>query len=222
MYGLPAQDLTTSLIDLRTAIDLAPTHISFYQLTIEPNTLFHVYRPRLPDDDTNWNMQQRGQQILSDHGYTQYEVSAFARGTWRCQHNLNYWKFGDYLGVGAGAHGKLTSLTNQCINRYENFKQPRQYMTTAKCGSFCSHQRQLSPADALFEFVLNALRLRDGVPVSLVTERTGLAWEIIATSLIPAVEAGLLIADNNWVQPSELGQRFLNDLMMRFLPDDRE
>ncbi len=222
MYGLPAQDLSASLIDLRTAVGLAPTHISYYQLTIEPNTLFYTRRPRLPDTDSNWKMQQRGQQILADHGYTQYEVSAFARGTWQCQHNLNYWKFGDYLGVGAGAHGKLTSLTNQCINRFENFKQPRRYMSAAKLGKFTNPQRCLSPADALFEFMLNALRLRDGVPSYLVMQRTGLARDVIASSLIPAVNDGLLSADDHWIQPTALGQRFLNDLMLRFLPDDRE
>ena len=130
--------------------------------------------------------------------------------------------FGDYFGIGAGAHGKLTSLTNQSIDRYENFKQPRQYMSNTKFGRFCSHQRQLSPADALFEFMLNALRLRDGVPVSLVTERTGLSWESIATGLIPAINDGLLVAHDDWIKPSRLGQRFLNDLVMRFLPVNPE
>ena len=222
MYGLPTQDPAASLADLRTAIALAPTHISFYQLTIEPNTRFCVHRPRLPDDDAIWQMQQHGQQILADHGYTQYEVSAFAREPWRCKHNLNYWMFGDYLGIGAGAHGKLTSLTKQRIYRYENFKQPRQYMSNTKIGRFRSHLRQLSPADALFEFMLNALRLRDGVPVSLVVKRTGLSRESIVTSLIPARNDGLLVTRKDWVKPSELGQRFLNDLLLRLLPTNRE
>lgn len=215
MYGLPGQTLGLCQADLIAALDLAPQHISYYQLTIEPNTLFHAQPPSLPDGDMLWDMHVMGNHILRNHGYTQYEVSAYSRQGLRCRHNMNYWQFGDYLGVGAGAHGKLTSVERGEIIRTCKVRQPWRYIAsvreTAKCG------RRLVAADAVFEFMLNALRLREGVPASLFAERTGMPIGTIERQRSLAVNLGLLAADELRLFPTELGRRFLNDLIMLFL-----
>lgn len=220
MFGLPGQEVSDCLRDLRTAVQLAPAHLSFYQLTIEPNTLFHARPPKLPNDDLTWAMQARGQNFLADRGYTQYEVSAFAPPAHRCEHNLNYWRFGDYLGVGAGAHGKLSSKFGCSIRRRWKYRQPARYMESAKRGNATGGESELSANDAVFEFMLNALRLTDGFELSLFSERTGLSEQLLELRLRYPIQRGLLsYGSNGIISPTSLGRRFLNDLIACFLPD---
>ncbi|MBA2490779.1 MAG: oxygen-independent coproporphyrinogen III oxidase-like protein [Gammaproteobacteria bacterium] len=219
MFGLPGQDTAACLDDLRIAIELAPTHISFYQLTIEPNTFFHHQPPALPDDETIWHMHTQGMSFMADRGYTQYDVSAYARTGRRCRHNLNYWEFGDYLGIGAGSHGKLSSLSNS-IHRRHKHRQPRQYMECALQHQPVAGENKLSAADAIFEFMLNALRLSEGFDASLFAERTGLAPNLLASRVAGLVARGLLRQRDGRIGPTYLGRRFLNDLTEAFLADD--
>lgn len=216
MFGLPEQTVDDCLRDLSTAIGLAPNHISFYQLTIEPNTEFHHRPPLLPDDDCCWEMQRAGENLLADSGYTQYEVSAYARASARCRHNLNYWRFGDYLGIGAGAHGKLSGPG--AINRRWKFRQPRQYMRAALDGGATGGERCLDEADAVFEFMLNALRLREGFELEWFTAHTGLPQQTIMPQLARTARDDLLNFDGRRITPTDLGWRFLNDLTARFIP----
>lgn len=215
MYGLPGQTLGLCKTDLVSAIDLAPQHVSYYQLTIEPNTFFQARPPSLPEDDALWEMHLMGDNILRNHGYTQYEVSAYSQQGLRCRHNMNYWQFGDYLGIGAGAHGKLTSIERGEILRTWKVKQPWRYIASVR--EVRENARRLTPADVVSEFMLNALRLREGVPVSLFRERSGLPVGIIERQRRLAVERGLLVADNQHLIPTAVGQRFLDDLIMLFL-----
>lgn len=220
MFGLPGQKVRDCLRDLRTAVELAPAHVSFYQLTIEPNTLFHARPPKLPNDDLTWTMQTRGQSFLADRGYTQYEVSAFAQTARRCEHNLNYWRFGDYLGLGAGAHGKLSGNFGRAIRRRWKYRQPAQYLENAERGNAIGGESELSANDAVFEFMLNALRLIDGFELDLFTERTGLAEQLLEPRLRDPVQRGLLAySGERFIGPTSLGRRFLNDLIACFLPD---
>src|SRR5680860_330630 len=219
MFGLPGQDTAACLDDLRIAFELAPTHISFYQLTIEPNTFFHHQPPPLPDDEIIWNMYTQGMSFMADRGYTQYEVSAYARTGRHCRHNLNYWEFGDYLGIGAGAHGKLSSLSNS-IHRRHKHRQPRQYMECAIQHQPIAGENKLSADDAIFEFMLNALRLREGFDAGLFAERTGLAPNLVVARVTELVARDLLWQRDGRIGPTVLGRRFLNDLTEAFLPDD--
>lgn len=220
MFGLPGQDIDGCLQDLRTAVALAPAHISFYQLTIEPHTLFHSQPPILPDEDSICEMQTLGQRLLADHGYNQYEVSAYARARQHCMHNLNYWQFGDYLGIGAGAHGKLSCAVTQSIWRYWNHRQPRQYMERAQRGQALAGERMLNADDARFEFMLNALRLTQGFELRLFTERTSLSAQALTPKLAALVGRGLLWrSQDECIGATALGRRFLNDLIEHFLPD---
>lgn len=216
MYALPGQDVAAALADVDQAIALAPEHLSHYHLTLEPNTLFAAKPPPdLPDDDTAWDIQEACQARIAAAGYAHYEVSAYARTGLQCQHNLNYWQFGDYLGIGAGAHAKL-SLTDGTIIRHAKQKHPRLYLETAYGPQRLHTAQTLDPTTLPFEFMLNALRLIDGVPQGLYAERTGLtladhpAWT-------QALQRGLVDPDPAWIRPSALGQRFLNDLMQMFL-----
>ncbi len=218
MFGLPGQTRAQSLADLETAIGLEPTHLSFYQLTLEPNTLFHHQPPVLPEDDVLWDMQLAGQGLMAKHGYTQYEVSAYARSAKRCRHNLNYWEFGDYLGIGAGAHGKRTDAASASITRRWKHRQPQQFMDEARRGTAAAGERRLSAEDAAFEFFLNALRLTEGFERSLFAERTGLAPETIEPQLMQAAERELLALTADRLIPTELGRQFLNELTEMFLP----
>lgn len=219
MFGLPGQHPADSLQDLQTAIDLQPTHISFYQLTLEPNTEFHAKPPPLPDEDQIWQMQQAGQMLLAEAGYRQYEVSAHAQAGQQCRHNRNYWEFGDYLGIGAGAHGKITDPANAAIHRTIKHRQPRQYLEKAGSNPVQS-LRNPTKAETVFEFMLNALRLTDGFPAGLFTERTGLPWETIRSRCQACIDDNLLRARRGRIQPTARGRRFLDDLTSRFLPDD--
>jgi len=215
MFGLPDQTEQEAVDDLRTAIELQPEHISLYQLTIEPNTLFYHQPPELPSDDAIWAMQQVLQSMLADAGYKQYEVSAHAREGKQCRHNLNYWQFGDYLGIGAGAHGKI-SMPDRIV-RTSKRRHPREYTETAGQPR-CDNRRELSPGDRSLEFMMNALRLTEGFPLALFQERTGLAFSEIVPALEEAEARGLIERDAIRLRPTETGQRYLNDLLQIFMP----
>ncbi len=216
MYALPDQGLEELEQDLATAIGLGPGHISAYHLTLEPNTSFAALPPALPDDDTAADMQDRVEERLAAAGYDHYETSAFARPGQRCRHNLNYWTFGDYLGIGAGAHGKL-SLQDEVL-RQARTRHPRVYMESLEQGgSAISESRTLGRADRVFEFMMNALRLNEGFDLELFTRHTGLGVNALQQGLGAAAERGLLIRDLHHVRPSLQGRRFLNDLLALFL-----
>ena len=215
MYGLPGQTVQDALSDLARAVSLEPAHISWYQLTIEPNTVFHAQPPPLPDDDLTWEMQDHGGDYLAQHGYRRYEVSAWSRPGSACRHNLNYWEFGDYLGVGAGAHGKLSNGT---ITRQSRLRVPQSYMRAAGSAAALATRKTLSEQDCILEFMLNALRLQDGVPLSCFSARTGLAPDTIGAQVDAARSDGLLEQEPGLLQATEKGARYLNDLLQYFMP----
>ncbi|TDJ68220.1 MAG: oxygen-independent coproporphyrinogen III oxidase-like protein [Proteobacteria bacterium] len=217
MFGLPNQTVEQALADVRTAIDLAPDHLSVYQLTIEPNTAFYAAPPELPDDDIRWTMQQQLQEFLRDNEYQQYEVSAYAREGRRCNHNLNYWHFGDYLGIGAGAHGKISDAEG--ISRTRKINQPNAYIANAGTARGIIDDRRLSWQDAIVEFMMNALRLTNGFPVPLFQERTGLPISVAMSALNTAQREELLVRGDQTIRPTDRGKRFLNDLLCLFLSD---
>ncbi len=212
MFGLPGQSEEGALDDLRQALELAPEHLSWYQLTIEPNTLFHHRPPPLPDEGRLVAMQEVGQALLVRAGYAGYEISAHAREEFRCRHNLNYWRFGDYLGVGAGAHGKLTREDG--VHRYWRPRHPDAYM---KGADRQAGERRLSTDDLRLEFMMNALRLNEGVSLELFRARTGLDEDSIAQALELARQRGLMEDRPDRLQPTARGRRFLNDLLSLFL-----
>jgi oxygen-independent coproporphyrinogen-3 oxidase len=221
MHGLPGQGVQEALADLRAVIALAPPHISWYQLTIEPNTVFFARPPAdLPEEDTAHEIQDEGNGLLAAAGYRQYEVSAFALDGQRCRHNLNYWLFGDYLAAGAGAHGKLTTADG--IYRYQKPANPQQYMLALERGEQAVSMSPVIGEDALFEFMLNALRLREGFEEDLFVARTGLAASALEAAMRPASDRGLMARESatRW-QPTAQGRRFLNDLQESFLPASR-
>ena len=217
MFGLPSQTLDEARADVRTALALEPTHLSLYQLTIEPNTRFHVQPPPLPDDETTWEMQTELQRMTAAAGFEHYEVSAYARAGCASRHNLNYWRFGDYLGIGAGAHAKITHAHG--ITRLWKTKHPTEYMRTAGTPAGIGGEQALTRTDAAFEFMLNALRLTAGFEPSLFLERTSLPWSLIDTTLQRAQALGLLAQHADRVHPTDMGMRFLNDLVGLFLPE---
>jgi len=219
MYALPGQDVDAALFDIEQAAELEPQHLSWYQLTLEPNTVFHARPPAaLPDEETSWDIQQRGQQLLAELGYEQYEVSAYARRGRRSAHNLNYWSFGDYLAVGAGAHGKISN--DEGIWRYLKSANPQQYMEQQEMHGEAPDLQPVGEADRLFEFLLNALRLTDGFDEQLFMARTGLAGDTLRQRLVPAIEKGLIVSvEEQFWRVTPLGRRFLNDLQAEFLPD---
>jgi putative oxygen-independent coproporphyrinogen III oxidase len=246
MYALPEQTLEDAVQDVRIACALAPAHISYYQLTLEPGTVFHSRPPKLPDEEAAWAIQTAGQALLADAGYIQYEVSAYAQPGRRCRHNLNYWLFGDYLGVGAGAHGKLSLELPQRILRTVKPKQPREYQDQVRRLDVRERERErergvrevrevgvreggvepaaaigessfIAPADLPFEFMLNALRLNEGFSVGDYRRGTGLELASVEPRLAKALERGLLETRGDGWCPTELGRRFLNDLQLSFL-----
>jgi putative oxygen-independent coproporphyrinogen III oxidase len=217
MYALPRQTLAEARADVTAALAFAPPHLSFYQLTLEPNTLFHRHPPPLPDDDAAADIEDAVHDMLAEAGYHHYETSAHARPGSECRHNLNYWRFGDYLGIGAGAHSKL-SFPDRIV-RQIRFKQPRQYLERAAAGAPLAEDVEITRADVGFEFMLNALRLADGVPVSLFAERTGHPLALVARPLELATARGLIESDPTVIRPTALGRRFLNDLQALFLVD---
>ncbi|HET7549621.1 MAG TPA: radical SAM family heme chaperone HemW [Usitatibacter sp.] len=219
MYALPGQSLEGALSDVREAIAFGVPHVSAYHLTLEPDTHFHRFPPPLPEEDVAADMQVAIEQALAAAGYEHYETSAFARPGHRARHNLNYWTFGDYLGIGAGAHGKLSFRDR--ILREARIRKPASYMRGALEGAAIDESREVSERELPFEFMLNALRLVDGFPVALFTERTGLPIIAIARELEAAEAAGLLERDYLRIRPTAKGQRFLNDLLELFLPQAR-
>lgn len=215
MFGLPQQSLANALTDLKTALSFTPTHLSWYQLTIEPNTLFYHQKPILPSDDHTWEMQLAGQELLKESGYHQYEVSAYAQPQKQCRHNRNYWEFGDYLGIGAGAHSKLTDINTGKVKRFSQARHPKDYLNPNKKNETI---QEIAEKDLIFEFMLNALRLTGGVPTSLFTAHTGIPLDQIEPQLRQAKDKGLLITDSQLIYASALGLKYLNDLISLFLP----
>ena len=215
MYGLPGQDLGAALRDIEEALALRPAHLSHYQLTIEAGTVYAGHPPALPDDDVIDAMLDGSRERLGRAGFGQYEVSGYATAGRRCRHNLNYWSFGDYLGIGAGAHGKLSLPGPGQVVRTTQPREPRRYLSSAGRGTLT---RVAVPAHELpFEFMLNALRLIDGFEAAIFTGRTGLAWEAIGPTLAELVAEGLIVASGTCYRGSPLGLRFLNDVLLRFV-----
>ena len=215
MYALPSQTLAEARLDVETAMSFQPPHLSLYHLTMEPNTLFAKYPPALPDDDASADMQDMIAELTAAHGYGQYEVSAYAQARRQARHNLNYWQFGDYLGIGAGAHSKI-SFPHRVL-RQARYKQPKAYMEQVRAGQPVQEEYEIGREDMGFEFMLNTLRLHGGFEPNLFSERTGLSLNAIEQPLNAAEAKGLLYRDHAVIRPTELGQRFLNDLQQMFL-----
>jgi putative oxygen-independent coproporphyrinogen III oxidase len=219
MFGLPGQTTEQALMDLRTATALGPTHISWYELTIEPNTWFHRHPPQRPTDDTLWDMQQAGRTLLEAAGYGRYEVSAYARDGRQCRHNMNYWQFGDYLGIGAGAHAKVSDAATQGITRVSKVRHPRTYLDTAHSAQRLCTTSRLAPQEAVLEFAMNALRLDQGFSPATFTATTGLPYAVIETIVNNGVVDGLLCANAGAIRATPRGQRHLNELLQGWMPE---
>lgn len=220
MFGLPDQTLDEAISDLRIALEHKPGHISWYQLTIEPNTVFYKQPPVLPDDDDIWAMQQQGKVLLQESAFKQYEISAYALPKQHSVHNTNYWQFGDYLGIGAGAHGKLTDVANGMISRFVRHRIPDSYMQKAGTEQVITQQTRLNRADVSLEFMMNALRLTEGINTALFLQRTGLPISVIDAQLQDAEKRGLLEWDIEKLKPTAFGLRYLNDLLQIFMPSE--
>jgi putative oxygen-independent coproporphyrinogen III oxidase len=217
MYALPGQSLAQARHDLDTALAFKPPHLSLYHLTMEPNTVFAKYPPQLPDDDASADMQDMIAEVTAAAGFDHYEVSAYAQPGKRARHNLNYWEFGDYLGIGAGAHSKI-SFPHRVL-RQARFKQPQSFIDAANQGNAIQEEREIARVDMGFEFMLNTLRLTGGFAPNLFAERTGVQINAIDQVLNAAEAKGLLYRDHQIIRPTELGQRFLNDLQEMFLAE---
>ena len=215
MYALPNQTLQHALEDAKMAVKLNPDHLSFYHLTLEPNTPFHRTPPSLPSDDLSADMQEQIEILLAENGYEHYETSAFCKPNSHARHNLNYWQFGDYLGIGAGAHSKLSF--HDKITRETRHKHPKAFMDAAENGSATDNIWTIAQADLGFEFMMNAMRLTQGFETKLFTERTGMPWEPISMRFVEALNKGLITQNANLIQPTLLGQRYLNNLLEIFL-----
>ncbi len=218
MYGLPEQTVAEARADIAAALALAPPHLSVYHLTLEPNTLFHRYPPALPDDDLTADMQKAAEAALASAGYRHYETSAFAQPGRQSRHNMNYWTFGDYLGIGAGAHSKISFPDR--ILRQARYKQPKQYMESAASGNAVQERREVGADEVGFEFMMNALRLNGGFPLVLFEERAGVPLTSVLKELDVAEGKGLITRDHQRVEPTALGRRFLNDLLQIFLREE--
>lgn len=215
MHSLPNQTLPEAITDLTTALALAPEHISWYQLTLEPNTVFYSKPPNLPEAELTYQIESEGQALLAQHGFLPYEISAYAKPQEASLHNLNYWQFGDYLGIGAGAHGKLSHPDLSVITRTQKMRQPKDYLNPAK--PFMSDSHPLNHSARIFEFMLNATRLNQAIPHTLFTERTGLEFEHIAAYLKQAESKQLIhLTQTHW-QVTDFGRQFTNDLQQIFL-----
>lgn len=217
MHGLPAQTLLSAKTDLLAAIACKPSHLSWYQLTIEPNTVFHKRPPQLPVEDELADIQQCGEQLLADNGYAQYEVSAYSQEGFNCRHNSNYWSFGDYLGIGAGAHGKI-SFPDGRIKRYNKRRQPQEYMSVTS-QAFVASTRTLHRDEIAGEFMMNALRLNDGFTLPQFASRTGLSYAQLEPQLELLCQRELLVRDRNAVRATDTGRRFLDSIIAEFFPD---
>ncbi|GAA6205253.1 MULTISPECIES: radical SAM family heme chaperone HemW [Thalassotalea] len=215
MHGLPNQTIANALDDLKTAISLNPRHLSWYQLTIEPNTAFHSKPPKLPMDETLWKIQDKGFELLAQAGYQQYEISAFSQQGYQCQHNLNYWKFGDYLGIGCGAHGKISDVAQQTIYRTVKVKHPKGYLDQSR--AHLDHLNIVEQSELPFEYMMNRLRLFSSFTLNEYQEATGLAADTIITILHQAKAKNLMEnQDDSW-RVTQQGHRYLNDLLEMFL-----
>lgn len=214
MHGLPQQSVADALADLQQAVDLQPSHLSWYQLTIEPNTVFYSKPPRLPDDELLWDIDQAGKQFIAASGFNQYEISAYARPGFECAHNLNYWLFGDYLAIGAGAHGKITDLQTGTITRYNKTRLPKDYLAADK--PFTAQQTIVATDDLPFEFFMNAFRLNQPIPKALFEQRTGLALDVLRDPITAALNKGLITESPTHWQTTPQGQLFLNELLQLF------
>jgi putative oxygen-independent coproporphyrinogen III oxidase len=215
MHGLPEQTVAHALDDLKTAISLNPSHISWYQLTIEPNTAFHSRPPKLPQDEVLWNIQDQGIALLNQAGYQQYEISAYSKPEFQCQHNLNYWKFGDYLGIGCGAHGKITDVEKQTIHRTVKVKHPKGYLDISRKALDKLHT--VSNEELPFEYMMNRLRLFSGFSLDEYQAYTGLSINSVLPILLKAQDKNLMEFNGTHWSVSTLGQRYLNDLLEMFL-----
>ena len=213
MHGLPGQTVADAMGDLEQALDLGPTHLSWYQLTIEPNTAFYKQPPKLPVDDVLADIQDAGEALLTKAGFQHYEISAWAQPGKQARHNLNYWQFGDYIGIGAGAHGKQTRADGRIVRRHKT-RLPADYLNPE--NTFLAGEHTLADSDRVFEFMLNALRLPDGIDLDLFVTRTGLPLTTLSAGLEQGIGQGLLVRNGNWLQPTTLGQRFHNDLVNLF------
>ncbi|CAN6132169.1 HemN Coproporphyrinogen III oxidase and related Fe-S oxidoreductases [Methylophilaceae bacterium] len=215
MYGLPKQSLAQAMQDAQKAVQFQPSHLSFYHLSLEPNTPFYRTPPSLPDDDSSAEMQIAIEALLAEHGYGHYETSAFAKPGKQARHNLNYWQFGDYLGIGAGAHSKLSY--HDKIGREVRTKHPKAYMEKSLACQAVEREWAIEKDELGFEFMMNALRLIDGVPLNLFQARSGLSLDSLRDAIKKAQDKGLLLVENQTLKPTLLGQRFLNDLLELFL-----
>ena len=215
MYGLPKQTLQHALADAQMAVNLQPDHLSFYHLTLEPNTPFYRTPPSLPSDDTSADMQEQIEALLDEHGYEHYETSAFCKPNSLARHNINYWQFGDYLGIGAGAHSKLSY--HDKITREARHKHPKGFMENAENGNAVDNTLTIAQNDFGFEFMMNALRLTNGFEAKLFTERTGMPWQAVSMRVAEALNKGLITQEATRIKPTLLGQRYLNNLLEIFL-----
>ena len=218
MYALPGQSVADALDDVRQALNCSPSHLSFYQLTIEPNTAFHANPPKLPNDDAAWDMQEQCGELFTESGFRQYEISAWAREGFRCWHNLNYWQYGDFLGIGAGAHSKITLPAEQSVRRRVRQRHPGTWLKAMQTGQWLAEDRLIGEEERVFEFFLNQLRLYDGVRKEHFTMRTGVNWGRVSVRVEKAIESGLLTDGNGVLKPTALGWRFTNDIQAIFLP----
>jgi putative oxygen-independent coproporphyrinogen III oxidase len=216
MFGLPRQTQDEALDDIRQAVQLSPAHVSFYQLTLEPNTLFHKYPPVLPGDDVIFGMQEACQDLLNAMGYLQYEVSAYAKAGFRCRHNENYWRFGDYLGIGAGAHGKLTDESGN-ITRIWKIRHPAHYLGAAGTLAVIGGCAALARGELPVEFMMNHLRLREGFVEKVFTDRTGLPTTALEPALSFCLDDGLLERSNGFIRCTDKGWNFLDNILERFV-----
>lgn len=216
MFGLPEQTLAEGLADIHMAISQHPSHISWYELTLEPNTFFWHHPPKLPQDDDIVLLQEKGQALLAENGYLQYEVSAYSQNR-PCRHNMNYWTFGDYAAIGAGSHAKITCLQTKQISRLHHFRHPKQYMECSQ--GFVQGNELVATQQLAFEFMLNTLRLKNGVATPLFEERTGLSLDTILPQLQAAKEQGFIAPFEEVICTTPLGYQFLNDVIEIFLPE---
>lgn len=221
MFGLPGQDLKASEEDVATAIDLQPDHLSYYQLTLEPNTLFHRHPPVLPDEELIWSMQQRGQEAMAKGGFEQYEVSAYAQQGKQCRHNTNYWQFGDYLGIGAGAHGKISDASQQSITRLWKVKQPAQYLGYASTAAVVGGEKQVAREEVGLEFMMNALRLKEGFKTEMFTLHAGLPISHVEAALKQLEGEGLLEWGLHSIKTTVRGWHYLDHVVQQFLQSSR-
>jgi putative oxygen-independent coproporphyrinogen III oxidase len=214
IYGSPGQTVRDAIADLKMAISKEPTHLSWYQLNIEPGTIFYKNPPTLPNEDLICEIERVGHELLSKNGFNRYEISAYSKKDYECQHNINYWLFGDYLGIGAGAHTKITDLTKKTITRFSKIENPKLYLRAT--DSYIANKRELNPEELPLEFMLNALRLYQTLPINLFCERTYLKPNAINDTLESAQKLGLINYDDNYFTVTKRGHNFLNDLLLMF------